>query len=80
MFCRCGLAVPLLVLLSLAAPGRAAAQLTEERSQGLRVIYFDGTEGYLLPHATRTALNSLAFQKKLFRRRLRPAAGPERLR
>ena len=66
MFCRCGLAVPLLVLLSLIAPGRAAAQLTEERSQGLRVIYFDGTEGYLLPHATRTALNSLAFQKKLF--------------
>jgi len=66
MFCRCGLAVALLVLFSLAAPGRSAAQLTEERSPGLRVIYFDGTEGYLLPHATRTALNSLAFQKKLF--------------
>jgi len=66
MFCRCGLGVALLVLFSLAAPGRSAAQLTEERSPGLRVIYFDGTEGYLLPHATRTALNSLAFQKKLF--------------
>ena len=40
--------------------------MTEERSPGLRVIYFDGTEGYLVPHATRTTLNSLAFQKKLF--------------
>ena len=44
----------------------AAAQLTEESSPGLRVVYFDGTESYLVPHATRTALNSLAFQKKLF--------------
>ncbi|HUQ89439.1 MAG TPA: hypothetical protein VM096_17890 [Vicinamibacterales bacterium] len=66
MFRRCGLPLSLLVLFSLAAPGLAAAQLTEERTPGLRVIYFDGTEGYLLPHATRTALNSLAFQKKLF--------------
>ena len=50
----------------LAIPPAAAAQLTEERSPGLRVIYFDATTGYLVPHATRTALNSLAFQKKLF--------------
>jgi hypothetical protein len=61
----CGLSVAFLFAFSVAVRP-AAAQLTEERSPGLRVIYFDGTEGYLLPHATRTALNSLAFQKKLF--------------
>ena len=44
----------------------ATAQLTEEHTPGLRVIFFDGSEGYLVPHVTRTALNSLAFQKKLF--------------
>jgi hypothetical protein len=49
-----------------AFPLAAAAQLTEERSPGLRVIYLDATESYLLPHVARTALNSLAFQKKLF--------------
>jgi hypothetical protein len=59
---RCGLLVAFLCAFPLAA----AAQLTEERSAGLRVIYFDVTESYLVPHATRTALNSLAFQKKLF--------------
>src|SRR6187401_3480035 len=59
---RCGLLVAFLCVF----PLTAAAQLTEERSAGLRVIYFDVTEGYLVPHATRTALNSLAFQKKLF--------------
>ena len=44
----------------------AAAQLTEERTPGLRLVYLDSTESYLVPHATRTTLNSLAFQKKLF--------------
>lgn len=59
---RCGLfAVFLLVF-----PPGAAAQLTLEQSPGLRVIFLDATEGYLVPHVTRTALNSLAFQKKLF--------------
>ena len=63
---RCGLLAAFLFAFSVIAVRPAAAQLTEERSPGLRVIYFDGTEGYLVPHATRTALNSLAFQKKLF--------------
>src|SRR5262245_57650436 len=49
-----------------AFPRPAAAQLTEEQSPGLRVLYVDTTESYLVPHATRTTLNSLAFQKKLF--------------
>jgi hypothetical protein len=46
--------------------GTASAQLTEEQSPGLRVVYVDTTESYLVPHATRTTLNSLNFQKKLF--------------
>jgi WD40-like Beta Propeller Repeat len=44
----------------------AAAQLTEERTPGLRLLYIDGSEAFLVPHTTRTALNSLGFQKKLF--------------
>ncbi len=59
---RCGLFVAFLCVF----PLPAAAQLTQEQSAGLRVIYLDVTEGYLVPHVTRTALNSLAFQKKLF--------------
>ena len=56
-----------LVLSTLGAlPGTASAQLTEEQSPGLKVIYVDTTESYLVPHATRTTLNSLNFQKKLF--------------
>ncbi|MEO7158579.1 MAG: hypothetical protein ABI039_13505, partial [Vicinamibacterales bacterium] len=50
----------------MASVAPATAQLTEEHTPGLRVIYFDGSEGYLVPHVTRTALNSIAFQKKLF--------------
>ena len=66
MHFRCRLLVAFLFAFPLAALRPAAAQLTEERSPGLRVVYLDATEGYLLPHVTRTALNSLAFQKKLF--------------
>ena len=58
--------VALVLSLVVAVPAPAAAQLTEERTPGLRLVYLDGTESYLVPHTTRTALNSLAFQKKLF--------------
>ena len=61
-----GLFATFLIAFSVAFLRPAAAQLTEERSPGLRVIYFEGTEGYLVPHATRTTLNSLTFQKRLF--------------
>lgn len=33
---------------------------------GLRLVYVDPTETYLVPHAVRTFLNSLAFQRRLF--------------
>ena len=61
-----GLFLALVVSLLVAVPYPAAAQLTEERTPDLRLIYLEGTESYLVPHATRTTLNSLAFHKKLF--------------
>ncbi|HEY7059785.1 MAG TPA: hypothetical protein VH458_24795, partial [Vicinamibacterales bacterium] len=33
---------------------------------GLRLVYFNATESYLVPHAARTFLNSLAFQQRVF--------------
>jgi hypothetical protein len=57
----------LFALLCLAlANGSAAAQLSEEKTPGLRVVYADGSGSFLVPHATRTTLDALAFQKKLF--------------
>lgn len=47
-----------------AAPARA--QLASLEAPGLRLVYFNGTESYLVPHAARTFLNSLAFQRRLF--------------
>ena len=32
----------------------------------VRIVYFNGTETYLVPHAARTFLNSLEFQERLF--------------
>ena len=61
-----GLVFTLLVSVLVAVPQPAVAQLIEERSRDLRLVYLDGTESYLVPHVTRTTLNSLAFQKKLF--------------
>ena len=51
-------------MLALASP--ASAQLTEQKTPGVRVVYVDGTESFLVPQATRTALNSLKFQKNIF--------------
>jgi hypothetical protein len=45
---------------------RADAQLAMTQFQDVRLVYIDGTQSYLVPHAARTALNSMAFQKKLF--------------
>jgi len=53
-----------LVLLLAARP--AEAQLASFETAGLRLIYFNGTETYLVPHAARTFLNSLAFQRRIF--------------
>jgi hypothetical protein len=43
----------------------AFAQLSTQEGSRLRLVYFDGTESYLVPHAVRTFFNSLEFQRKL---------------
>jgi hypothetical protein len=42
------------------------AQLAVTEVPGLRLVYVDGAQSYLVPHAARTFLNSRAFQQKLF--------------
>ena len=59
---RC--AAALFLTLTLAAP--ASAQLAVLEVPGLRLVYLDPSETFLVPHAARTFLNSLAFQRKLF--------------
>ncbi len=53
-----------IVLALIAVP--AAAQLAVLEAQDVRLVYVDPTQSYLVPHAARTFLNSLAFQRKLF--------------
>jgi hypothetical protein len=54
------------ILLLLALPTPALAQLATVDTENMRLVYLDGTESYLVPHAARTFLNSLAFQRRLF--------------
>jgi hypothetical protein len=54
----------LLSLLLLPAPARA--QLASVEVGKMLLVYVDGSESFLVPHAGRTFLNSLASQKKLF--------------
>jgi hypothetical protein len=53
-----------IVLSSVAVP--ASAQLSLLEAENVRLVYVDPTQSYLVPHAARTYLNSLAFQRKLF--------------
>ena len=54
------------VFVFLAFTTTAFAQLTEQKVPGVRLVFVDGPESFLVPHATRTALNSLRSQKKIF--------------
>ena len=60
--------VAALVLLHalLGCPLPAAAQLSVVGVSGMRLVYLDPSETFLVPHAARTFLNSLAFQRRLF--------------
>jgi hypothetical protein len=51
-------------LLAGAPPARA--QLRAIETPDVRLVYFDPAESFLVPHAARTFLNSLQFQKRLF--------------
>jgi hypothetical protein len=59
---RCALVVALVAAL----PLRADAQLSALELASFRIVYFEAGEGYLVPHAARTFLNSLAFQRRVF--------------
>ena len=58
-------AAAVLALLS-AFGGEARAQLTTVETPEVRIVYFDGTESYLVPHAARAFLNALGFERRLF--------------
>jgi hypothetical protein len=63
---RAGLAF-LLALISLASrPSPAFAQLSSIEAASFRIVYFDGTESYLVPHVARAFVNALDFQRQLF--------------
>ena len=53
-----------LLLCFSAAPVRA--QLRAVDTPELRLVYIDPSETYLIPHAVRTFLNSIAFQRRVF--------------
>lgn len=50
----------------LACASHAAAQLSTLETPQLRLVYFDGTQSYLVPHVARAFLNALSFQQRLF--------------
>ncbi|MCM2258443.1 MAG: hypothetical protein NDJ94_22660, partial [Vicinamibacteria bacterium] len=50
----------------LAAAPVSAQKLQSIETPDLRLMYTGGAEGFLIPHAGRTFMNSLAFQRKLF--------------
>ena len=56
----------ILLLVALAWPRPAAAQLAKVETPDIRVVYVDATESFLAPFAARTFLNSFAFHRKLF--------------
>jgi hypothetical protein len=64
-FARLASVVAFLAIL-LAAARNASAQLALTEAQNVRLVYVDVTQSYLVPHAARTFLNSLAFQKRVF--------------
>jgi hypothetical protein len=44
----------------------ALAQLSTVETPEVRIVYFDGTETYLVPHVARAFLNALKFERTLF--------------
>src|SRR5262245_50027901 len=55
------------MLAGVATATPASAQLKAIETPQIRLVYFDPTETFLIPLAARTALNSLAFQRRLFK-------------
>ena len=53
-------------LLCLVLAEYAQAQLATVETPQVRLVYFDGSESYLVPHAARAFLNALEFEEDLF--------------
>ena len=47
--------------------GGAEAQLATVETPQVRLVYFDGSQTYLVPHAARAFLNALGFEQQLFK-------------
>jgi hypothetical protein len=59
--------VRVLTLLAILFPAALAhAQLATVETPQVRLVYFDGTESYLVPHVARAFLNALQFERGLF--------------
>ena len=56
----------LATLVALAAPAPAAAQLAQLETPDIRIVYIESAHAFLVPHAARSFLNALAFQRALF--------------
>ena len=56
----------LLCLFIVAVASPSLAQLAKTEAGAMRLVYFEGTESYLVPHAVQACLNSLAFQRRIF--------------
>jgi hypothetical protein len=59
-------AVAAAALVSLLAAPTARAQLSAFETEDLRILYFEGTESYLVPHVAQSFRNSMAFHRRLF--------------
>jgi hypothetical protein len=58
---------PVIALIAILAPAHSAhAQLATVETPQVRLVYFDGTESYLVPHVARAFLNALQFERALF--------------
>ena len=53
------------VLVIVGFPQLTFAQLAALETAGLRLVYIDPSESFLVPHAARTFLNSLEFQRRI---------------
>jgi hypothetical protein len=60
------LATVLTTLVCLLSASPSLAQLSTIETPEVRLVYFEGTESYLVPHVARAFLNALAFERGLF--------------
>ena len=64
---RCWLQRACFLLCALLWPALAAAQLSKVETADVRIVYIEGSESYLVPHATRAFLNALDFARRQFK-------------